>query len=202
MIASLKGILKTKAPTEVLLDVGGIGYAVNIPISTSEKLGAVGTEILLFTHLHVREDALQLYGFATEEERSLFRLLISVTGIGPKIAQGIMSGVSTDELQHHIIAGDTNALSSIPNIGKKTAERLIVELRDKLTKGGAVTAPTGRRSDDGVQLRGDALQALISLGFARASAEKALRQALNEAGSKPTSIEELIKKALRQMSSK
>jgi len=202
MIASLKGILKSKTPTEVLIDVGGIGYAVSIPVSTSEKLDAVGTEVVLFTHLHVREDVLHLYGFASEEERSLFRLLISVTGIGPRIAQGILSGISTDEFQEHIIAGDTNALSSIPNIGKKTAERLVVELRDRLMKSGIVPGSAGARSEEGSRLRGDALQALMSLGFVRASAEKALRQALNEPGIRFASVEDLIKSALRQMSSK
>ncbi len=113
-----------------------------------------------------------------------------------------MSGTSADELRHHIIAGDTTALSTIPNIGKKTAERLVVELRDKLLKSEAGVVPAGTRPDEGIRLRNDALQALLSLGFARASAEKALRHALGEPGANSASVEELIKSALRQMSSR
>jgi Holliday junction DNA helicase RuvA len=201
MIASLSGILKSKSPTEVLLDVNGVGYAVSIPLSTFEKLGAVNSQATLFTHLAVREDALQLYGFATIEERELFRLLLSVNGIGPKIAQGILSGITAADLKSHVSRGNVEALVAIPNVGRKTAERLIIELRDKIDR-----LQTGSRtdlaSDRSASIREQALSALTSLGYQRAAAEKAIRQALNEKNGTSLSVEELIKFALRFTSSK
>ena len=134
MIASLTGILKSKSPTEILVEVHGIGYTVSIPLSTYEKLGDIGSSVSLLTHFHVREDVMQLFGFFTEEERRLFKLLISVSGIGPKIAQSILSGMNVEELKSHLVSGNVNALTAIPGVGRKTAERLIVELRDKVGK--------------------------------------------------------------------
>lgn len=196
MIASLTGLLKSKSPTEVLLDVNGVGYAVSIPLSTFEKLGAQNSHVTLFTHLVVREDALQLYGFATEEERSLFRLLISVNGIGPRIAQAVLSGLSVAELKQHVANGNIAALTAIPNIGRKTAERLVLELRDKIDKvptPGVIT-PTDR----GAEIRAEALLALTSLGYQRVAAEKAIRQALSE-NKTDLSLEALIKLALQNL---
>ncbi|MGB2869289.1 MAG: Holliday junction branch migration protein RuvA [Bacteroidota bacterium] len=200
MIASLTGLLKAKNPTEILLDVNGVGYALSIPLSTFEKLGNVNTPTFIYTYLHVREDTMQLFGFATEQERSLFKLLISVSGIGPKIAQGILSGISASQLNEHISSGNVSALTSIPNVGKKTAERLIVELRDKVGKItlGTNTAPESR-SD---AVRGEALLALTSLGYQRSSAEKAIQMALSETPGSELSVEELIKRALRHTSRK
>lgn len=197
MIASLSGILKGKSPTEVLVDVGGVGYAVSIPISTYSTLGDLNSPVHLLTHLHVREDAMQLYGFATEAERRLFRLLISITGIGPKIAQGILSGISVSDLRQHIIGGNIAALTSIPGIGKKTAERLVVELRDRIGKTDSTSGSTVIPGDKNAEIRNEALLALLSLGYNRAAAEKAIRLALNDGGGSDLEIENLIKKALK-----
>lgn len=200
MIASLSGILKIKMPTEVLIEVHGVGYAVSIPLSTFEKLGEIGSTTTLLTYLHVREDALHLFGFTTEEERFLFKLLISVSGIGPKIAQGILSGISAAELKDHIARGNITALIAIPGVGKKTAERLILELRDKIGKIeltlSSPSTPSSRQED----ARQEALLALTSLGYNRQIAEKALRQVLNETNGTNLSLQELIKKALRYTS--
>lgn len=202
MIASLSGTLKIKTPTEVLIDVQGVGYAVSIPLSTFEKLGDIGSTTTLLTHLHVREDALQLFGFATEEERFLFKLLISVSGIGPKIAQGILSGISAVELKEHIARENVTALTAIPGVGRKTAERLIIELRDKIGKLELITSSTPTLSSQQEDVRQEALLALTSLGYNRQIAEKALRQVLNETNGTSLSLQELIKKALRYTSVK
>jgi len=194
MIASLTGILRTKTPTEILLDVQGVGYAVSIPLSTFEHLPDVGSTVTLLTHLQVREDAFQLYGFGSENERVLFRHLISVNGIGPKIAQSILSGIAVDDLRDQIIQGNVGALTAIPGIGKKTAERLVLELREKVTRLGSVASPSSQPADD---LRTQALLALTSLGYSRSVAEKALRSVLNESPGVTLTIEELIKRALR-----
>jgi len=195
MIASLTGILKGKSPTEVLVDVNGVGYSLSIPLSTFSKLGDINSTVHLLTHLNVREDALQLFGFATEAERNIFRLLISINGIGPKIAQGILSGIAVQELQQHIAGGNIAALTAIPGIGKKTAERLVVELRDKIGKGGQ--GVSFGAEDRNAEIRNEALLALTSLGYNRASSEKALRMALNEAAGRELSVEDLIKRALK-----
>jgi len=194
MIASLTGILRTKTPTEILVDVQGVGYAVSIPLSTFEHLPDVGSTVTLLTHLQVREDAFQLYGFGSENERVLFRHLISVNGIGPKIAQSILSGIAVDDLRDQIIQGNVGALTAIPGIGKKTAERLVLELREKVTRLGSVASPSSQPADD---LRTQALLALTSLGYSRSVAEKALRSVLNESPGVTLTIEELIKRALR-----
>ncbi len=197
MIASLDGILKGKSPTEVLVEVNGVGYSVSIPLSTYSTLGNLNSPVHLLTHLHVREDAMQLFGFATEAERKLFRLLISITGIGPKIAQGILSGISVPDLRQHIGGGNIAALTSIPGIGKKTAERLIVELRDKIGKIEPSLGTGSLSGDRNAEIRNEALLALTSLGYNRVAAEKALRMAINDAGGSQISVEDLIKSALK-----
>jgi len=197
MIASLTGILKSKSPTEVLVDVGGVGYAVSIPLSTYSTLGDLNAPVRLLTHLYVREDAMQLYGFATEAERQLFKLLISITGIGPKIAQGILSGISVSDLRQHITGGNIAALTAIPGIGRKTAERLVVELRDKIGKSDTTLGSATIPGDKGAEVRNEALLALMSLGYNRVAAEKAIRLALNDGGGSDLNVEDLIKKALK-----
>ena len=196
MIARLSGTLAGKSPTEILVEVGGVSFAVHIPLSTFERLGEVGGTVAVFTHLHVREDALQLYGFATEGERELFRMLIGVSGIGPKMAQGILSGISAGDLRNHILTGNAGALTTVPGVGRKTAERLVVELRDRIgrTDGGAVSAAF---AGEGAGVRNEALLALTSLGYHRAAAEKALRGAIEETPDAGASVEALIKAALR-----
>lgn len=196
MIGQLSGRLLDKSPTRVLLDVSGVGYEVSIPLSTFERLGAAGDNATLLTHLHVREDILQLYGFASHHEKQLFQLLLNVNGVGPKLAQGILSGCSVEMFCNYVKQGATAALTKIPGIGKKTAERLVLELRDRIAhwdiakdESGAVSGPAA--------LSEEALLALISLGYPRAEAEKAIRQALAE--NADLALEELIKRALRNM---
>lgn len=201
MIASLTGLLKTKTPTEIVIDVNGIGYSVIIPLSTFEKLGPVDSRVTLFTYLHVREDAMQLFGFATEEERICFKLLISVNGIGPKIAQGILSGIPVSDLRQHVAEENIPALTAIPGVGRKTAERLVIELRDKIGRIDSVSQSALPQRDGEDSLRQEALLALTSLGYNRLVAEKALRQVLNEAKGDGLSLQDLIKRALRYTSS-
>jgi Holliday junction DNA helicase RuvA len=197
MIASLTGILKVKNPTEIVLDVHGVGYAVTIPLSTYEKLGEVGSIATILTHLHVREDAMQLFGFATDEERLSFKLLISVNGIGPKIAQGILSRIAVTDLKLHISKENISALTAIPGVGRKTAERLVIELRDKIGKIDAAGPASTIQPNGEEELRQEALLALTSLGYNKPIAEKALRQVLTELKGEKLSLQDLIKKALR-----
>ena len=197
MIATLTGILKFKSPTEILVEVHGIGYTISIPLSTYEKLGDLGSSVSLLTHFHVREDAMLLFGFSTEEERRLFKLLISVSGIGPKIAQSTLSGMNVEELKSHIVGGNVNALMAIPGVGRKNAERLIVELRDKAGKTLTESEPISVIGMATAAMRIEALQALTSLGYNQQIAEKAIRLVMKEAEGSTISLEELIKRALR-----
>jgi Holliday junction DNA helicase RuvA len=200
MIASIRGTLISKTPTEVVVDTQGVGYSVSIPVSTYASLGNVGNTVTLLTHLHVREDVLQLYGFSTEEERSIFRLLISVSGIGPKMAQTILSGITVPDLKHHVTSANLAALTTIPGVGRKLGERLIVELRDKIGKVETSGFTPASPSDSQSRIRSEALLALTSLGYARPAAEKALLAALKDSNGKELSVEELIKVSLRTIS--
>jgi Holliday junction DNA helicase RuvA len=197
MIAQLRGILLQKSPTEILIDVQGVGYLLSIPLSTYAHLGAANTTVTVLTYLHVREDILQLYGFATVQERDFFKLLISVSGIGPKMAQGILSGIAVPDLRSHILLGNLAALTTIPGVGKKLAERLVVELRDKLARVDGGSGPVPPASGSDAQTTAEALMALTSLGFSRPIAENALRAAMREANGATLSIEDLIKASLR-----
>lgn len=197
MIAVLRGTLLFKSPTEVTIDVQGVGFVLSIPLSTYSALGEPRSPVTLLTHLHIREDAMQLFGFATEEERSMFRLLIGVSGIGPKMAQGIISGITVKDLRSHIAAGDIGALTGIPGIGRKLAERLVVELREKIGKADhAVALPPGITTEQ-AKVRSEALLALVSLGYNRAIAEKALRRLMQEDRESMSNVETLIKAALQ-----
>ncbi len=196
MISYLKGILTKKSPTEIIVDVVGVGYSVNISLSTYEQLSEINSEVLILTHHHIREDAQLLYGFATETEREMFRMLISVSGIGPKMAQTILSGIRPDELMRTISVSAISSLTAIPGVGKKTAERMVLELKDKVAKiegsGKIIDLP-----NTGASIRSEALTALVSLGFSREKAELSLRGVLNEVNGKTISVEELIKRALQ-----
>lgn len=163
----------------VIVDVGGVGYEVSVPISTFPNLPDSGGEIRLRIHTHVREDALALFGFITAEEKILFEKLISVSGIGPKLAMNVLSGVSSGNLISAIRSGQTEWLVRIPGVGKKTAERIVLELRDKLEGigGGAAPAPTQGRAPALTDLETDVLSALLNLGCQRAAAENAIRKA-------------------------
>ncbi len=198
MISYLRGKITQSSPTELTIEVNGVGYLVYIPLSTYERIGQNDQEMTtILTHLHVREDLMQLFGFATEQERELFRLLISVSGIGPKMAQSILSGISPADLRAAILEGNLLALTSISGVGRKTAERIVLELRSKLGKlefvPESATTPTSLQ----MKARSEALVGLMSLGYTRASAEKALRAVLNESPNKDLSTEELIKRSLR-----
>jgi Holliday junction DNA helicase RuvA len=202
MIFALEGKVVSKSPTEVVLDVGGVYYAVNIPVTVYEKIGDVGSISKLYTYLVIREEEMTLYGFSSVEEREFFKMLISVSGIGPKMAQAIMSGMGLDELKDSIMQGDISALTSIPGVGRKTAERVVVELRDKLAKIEFAGKKVEFVSSDQVEVRNEALLALISLGFNRQSAEKAIRLALKENEKREFTVEELVKLALRYVTSR
>lgn len=195
MITQLAGLLIEKQPTAITLDVNGVGYEVLIPTSTYEALPAKGIAARLFTHLHVREDALVLFGFATRAERSVFLEMLAVTGVGPKLALAALSAMRPGEIRDHIVTGDAGFLTRIPGIGRKTAERLIVELKDRLLRldlGGDAGSPRAERG-----ARADALSALEALGFGNAAAEKVLR-AVEKKHPDETSVEALIRLALRE----
>ncbi len=201
MIAALQGTLVAKMPTSALVQVGGVTMRVLISVSCFETLPATGREVHLLTHLHVREDALQLYGFADEVERALFEHLISVSGIGPRVAVGILSGATAARVREAIEAGDADFLVSLPGVGKKLAQRVIVELREKLAPGaGAPIAPAGAGTPGALQQGGrsaDAAAALMSLGFTRGGAQTAVQGALKELGVE-ASVEALVRRALQQ----
>src|SRR5437764_9512965 len=193
MIASLTGTLVEKHPNQAVVDVGGVGYDVTIPVSTFSGLPGTGAEVRLRVHTHVREDALALYGFLSQDEKALFEKLISVGGIGPTLAIKILSGLSAVDLIAHIRRGEVEKLVRIPGVGKKTAERMVLELRDKLP------APSGEPSAqpspalDPVEQ--DVLSALLNLGCGRPAAEAAVRKAKSAAGAEPA-FEPLFRRAL------
>ena len=202
MIATIRGILLECQTNLAVIEVGGIGYEVNVPLTTSEKLPALGKEIKLHTHASYREDAQTLYGFADRESRDFFRLIVDkVSGIGPRIAINLLGSLSLPTLKSAIAAGDVGLLSKAPGLGKKTAERIVVELKDKvLPAGSAVTASavassgaTAPPSSPGAYQ--DALTALLTLGYKATDADKAVRQAAEALGA-DVSTEELIRKAL------
>lgn len=201
MIAHLRGKLVQALPTRVVVDVNGVGYEVFIPLSSFEKLPPLGGDILLLTHLCIRDDAHILYGFITEEERDLFKILISsVTGIGPKIALNILSGMTPSAFRGAVSEGNIRALSQISGVGKKTAERIIVELRDKFGVAGVLTARSDERAlTPEEQKLNDAILALIALEFSQTEAQKAVREAYSQLGSKAT-VEELVRVCLKKLS--
>lgn len=192
MIGSLKGLLAVKAPPQLLLEVGGVGYELEAPMSTFYGLPAVGEEVRLLTHLVVREDAHILYGFASDAERRLFRNLLKVSGVGPKMALAILSGTSVDGFAACVESNDSATLTRIPGVGRKTAERLIVEMRDRIsaTAGDGATIVDAPRG--GVEA--EAFAALVALGYKPAEATKLVKSAGGEADA---STEDLIRRALQ-----
>ena len=190
MIGSLTGLLAEKAPPRLLIDVGGVGYDVEAPMSTFYTLPAMGQRVRLLIHHVVREDAQLLYGFASEAERSLFRDLLKISGVGPHIALAILSGVSIDIFAQLVQGQDVAALTRIPGVGRKTAERLLVEMKDKL-QAPAVLPDTGDLPPGSPQA--EALNALLALGYKPAEAARLLKQA----GDDTQSTEELIRRALQ-----
>lgn len=196
MIAQLSGTLAHKMPGEVVVDVGGVGYQIYIPLNVFYSMPEIGARVSLYIHTHLREDALQLFGFREPRDKQIFMLLNGVAGIGPKLAVNILSGISADELAQAIRDGDQLRLVSIPGVGRKLAERMLVELRDKLTA--LRTQPTeGATSDKGSQLMQDAVSALVNLGYRQTEVEKNVRDAFR---SGKQSLEDVIKDVLRRMS--
>src|SRR2546426_2064412 len=204
MIAHLSGTLLSKQATSVILDVGGVGYEITIPVSTFYDLEELGANVQLRIYTHVREDALQLYGFKTARERELFLRLISVSGIGPKLGITLLSGMSADEMIASIRTNNLARLTLIPGVGRKTAERLVVELRDKI---GSLSSPELEKefsTEVGVPaapneeiMRSDALSALLNLGYQKSAAEKAITAALEEVAD--LSVESILRSSLRRL---
>jgi holliday junction DNA helicase RuvA len=196
VIAQISGTLAQKAPGELIVDVGGVGYQVFIPLNVFYRLPEIGARVTLYIHTHLREDALQLFGFQEATEKQVFLLLNSVAGIGPKLAINILSGIAADELARAIKEGDQLRLVSIPGVGKKLAERMIVELRDKFATFQAQVTETPVASN-GSELMQDAVSALVNLGYRKAEVEKSVRDTI-QAGN--ITLEEVIKEALRRIS--
>ncbi len=195
MIAQLRGRIVEKQPNRIVIDVNGVGYDVLVPLSTFYGLGESGAEIALRIHTHVREDALLLYGFATRLEQELFERLISVSGIGPKVALAVLSGIEPAELIRAIHHADLARLTAIPGVGKKTSERIVLELKDRLPRVEHAPAPDGSSVQPSA-LRDDVLSALMNLGYHRPLAEKAV-----DASIKATSgdFEGTLRQALREL---
>lgn len=201
MIAHITGKLIHKQPNSIIVDVGGVGYELTVPLSSFYDLGEAGVEVSLRVHTHVREDALQLFGFRTEREKKLFLLLISISGIGPKLAITVLSGLSTEELVQAIRASNLAKLVGIPGVGKKTAERMLVELKDKvaaiLPPGLEEAATRTTFAQTGEAMREDVISALVNLGYQKALAEKAVNTVLKQ--TPDAKFEVVLKQALRSL---
>jgi holliday junction DNA helicase RuvA len=196
VIAHISGTLAQKIPGEVVIDVAGVGYQIFIPLNVFYRLPEIGAPLSLQIYTHVREDALQLFGFQDLGDKQLFLLLLGVSGIGPKLAVNILSGIASDELSRALKEGDQVRLMAIPGVGRKLAERMIVELKDKF----ATLAPTGPESakiEGGSQLLSDAVSALVNLGYKRPEAEKIVREVLRRG---ERSLENVLKESLRRVS--
>jgi len=195
MIGYLTGKIISKKPTQIILDVNGVGYLVHITISTFEKLSEDNNELVsLYTYLNVKEDALTLFGFSALSEKEMFELLISVNGVGPKSAQSILSGIQIDDLRTALKTGDLSRIVAIPGIGRKTGERLLIELRDKVDSLGEEFSSV---DGEAYNLKSDAINALTQLGYNQKTAEKSIRSILEKT---PTiSLEDLIKNSLSNL---
>jgi Holliday junction DNA helicase RuvA len=205
MIAHLSGTLLSKQPTSAIVDVGGVGYEVAIPVSTFYELGEAGSAVQLRIHTHVSQDAIRLFGFKTARERELFLQLISVNGVGPGLAIKLLSGMNADEMIACIRTNNLVRLVAIPGVGRKTAERLVVDLRDKIA---ALSSPAleeefaAKAAAAGVvmtedSMRTDAISALANLGYQKAAAEKATKSAVDEGGE--LSVEVILRRSLRSL---
>ncbi|MFQ3577727.1 MAG: Holliday junction branch migration protein RuvA [Verrucomicrobiia bacterium] len=199
MISFLEGLVESVLPTRVILNVAGVGYQVEIPLSSADKIPPVGARVRLLTHLVVREDAHTLYGFMSEAERDLFLLLAKhVTGVGPKLALAVLSGMSVPLFKAAVVSGDVAALAKISGLGKKTAERIVLELKDKLGVAAAWEVATGPSAPDPLERAvNDAVLALISLGYKQVEAQRVVRQVAREDVEGAPESEVFVKKALR-----
>jgi Holliday junction DNA helicase RuvA len=198
MIARLTGTVVTKAVDHIVLDVRDVGYRVSIPLSTYYDLPEIDASVSILIHTYIREDTFQLFGFLTVDERDLFDALLRVTKVGPKLALAMLSGMSAGDLQQAIIEGDVQRLSAVPGVGRKTAERMILELREKLAKGKPELGDGLRPRGHDQEVVADAVTALQNLGYPRVVAERAMRQVLRptEPGQMPA-LKELLRDALR-----
>ncbi len=196
MIARLSGKLIEKQPGQIVIDVGGVGYLVSIPLSAYYDLGEEGDDVSLHIYTHVKEDTLSLFGFANSKEKSLFQLLIQISGIGPKLGITILSGLPAEDLARAVTQEDLVRLTGIPGIGKKTAERIVLEIKEKMSRllPELEAAPVGARS----RLQADVVSALVNLGYPRNLAEKAVKGAAQGEGEKP--FDELLRAALKRIS--
>lgn len=194
MIGYLEGKIISKKPTQILINAGGVGYIVNISINTFENIADVGQTASLFTHLSVRENAMELFGFSSETEKEMYELLISVNGIGPKLALSILSGIKVHELKEAVSSGNLSRIIAVPGIGRKTGERLLIELRDKVESVGEQMASGASGS---YTVKSDAVAALASLGYNLKTAEKAVGSVISN--NPEISIEELIKLSLSML---
>jgi Holliday junction DNA helicase RuvA len=200
MIAHLRGKLLAKHPNQIVVETCGVGYEVNISVPTFSELPATGSEVALHIHTHVREEVIALYGFLRPAEKQLFEKLMTVSGIGAKLAITILSGMASDEMAGAIRGNDVARLTRIPGIGKKTAERMVLELRDKLPPAAGVSAPHVPALS---AMEEDVLSALVNLGYQRAAAEKAMASVVKSAGSKtemPGSFDAMFREALASLS--
>jgi len=196
MIAFVQGILEDKQPTRIVVNANGVGYEVFIPLSSYDQLPAVGTDCRILTYDHIREDIHQLFGFMSEDERSTFVMLMGINGIGPRLALSALSGLSVREIKLALIEGDIKRLSSISGVGKKMAERMVVELKDKIGTDEALEAIAGKadESPEAMSMR-DAVLALISLGYKQDEARKMVRKAM-DSGAEVGDVEGIIRKSL------
>jgi Holliday junction DNA helicase RuvA len=195
MIGQLRGQLAGKRPNQVLVDVGGVGYLVQVPLSTYAALGELHTEVTLLIHTHVREDALALYGFVSAREKHFFEMLLSASGVGPSLALKILSGMSVEELVPAIRGSDLVRLTKIPGVGRKTAERMVVELKDRLEIVAAEAEKPAAASPAGAEA--DVISALVNLGYDGRAAEGAVGEAKRAAGT--ANFEKLLRAALQSL---
>ncbi len=197
MIFALKGRLAQKSPTSLVIDVNGVSYEVNVPVSAYDAVGSVDEVVSVFTVMVVKEDGIMLYGFATEDEQRLFKLLVGVSGIGPKTALGLLSSAGAADIYGFIANSNTQALTALPGIGRKTAERVVLELRDKIRKIGLSVSGEMGEAKEGA--RSGAVDALAALGYSRMQSERAIREVLKRDPSAGDSVEELVKAALKEV---
>jgi Holliday junction DNA helicase RuvA len=199
MIARLSGILIEKSITQCIVDVRGVGYRIVVPLTTFYELPEIGQPVVIHIHTHVREDAINLYGFHAQEERAVFQLMISVSGIGPKLAINILSGIAAGELIQAVTKDDLKRLTSIPGVGKKTAERMILEMKDKAARFGRETVQPGTVVvKTGDQVKDDALSALVNLGYKGSAVKEVIDRIMREAKDIP-SLDRLLKQALQTL---
>ena len=196
MISYLRGKLAFKAPMQAVIDVGGVGYGISISLVTYDQLPILGEEVLLFTHMHVREDCMELFAFADEGEREVFEMLIGVSGIGPSLALTILSGMSLRDLQEAIVHERVSELTVIKGIGKRTAERLVLDLRDKVSLSADISG-IETQDETGSAISEEAAMALMALGMTPSEARQAVRKAIERNGSDLT-VQQLIKFALKE----